>query len=119
MGIEAVPAQGRMWGLFSPQTGVDTPIGAPKLELLSQRIRERAQKLGIDPAKLRDDVLTGKAHASWLIPALAAGPGMLGTGRGAVIFSSRRRSRMWGLFSSSSSQATMIMPCSIDHTVPA
>ena len=47
---------------FAPQTGVDTPIGAPKLELLAQRIWERAQKLGIDPKQLRDDVLTGEAR---------------------------------------------------------
>ena len=66
-GVEAVPGQARMWGLFSPQTGVDTPIGAPKLELLAQRIWERAQQLGVDPKKLRDDVLRGKAHASWLL----------------------------------------------------
>ena len=66
-------------GLFSPQTGVDTPIGAPKLELLSQRIWERAQQLGVDPKKLRDDVLSGKAHASWLLPGLAA-PGLMRQG---------------------------------------
>lgn len=63
LGIQAVPAQARMWGLYSPQTGVDTPIGAPKLELLAKRINERAQKLGVDPAALRDQVLMGQAHA--------------------------------------------------------
>lgn len=73
LGIEAVPAQGRMWGLYAPQTGVDTAVGAPKLELLSQAIWERAQKLGIDPYKLRDDVLRGKAHATWLLGGPAAG----------------------------------------------
>ena len=72
LGIEAVPAQGRMWGLFAPQTGVDSPVGAPKLELLAQRIWDRAQQLGMPPDLLRDQVLTGKAHASWLIPAASA-----------------------------------------------
>jgi hypothetical protein len=68
LGIEAVPAQGRMWGVYAPQTGVETAVGAPKLELLAQAIWERAQRLGIDPRKLRDDVLTGKGHANWLLP---------------------------------------------------
>jgi hypothetical protein len=77
LGIEAVPAQARMWGLYAPQTGVKTPVGAGKLELLSQNIWERAQKLGVDPKKLRDDVLTGKAHASWLLPGLM-GAGAMG-----------------------------------------
>jgi len=52
-----------MWGAFSPQTGVDTPIGAPKLELFSQRIWERAKQLGVDPKLLRDQVLRGEQHA--------------------------------------------------------
>jgi len=78
-GLEAVPAQALMWGVFSPQTGVKTPIGAPKLELISQRIWERAHDLGIDPKKLRDMVLTGKGHAA--LPFAAGAPlgaGMMG-----------------------------------------
>jgi len=63
LGLEAVPAQARTWGVFSPQTGVTSPIGAPKLELFSQRIWERAQQLGIDPKMLRDMVLRGEQHA--------------------------------------------------------
>jgi hypothetical protein len=63
LGIEAVPAQALMWGTYGPQTGVKTQIGAGKLELLSKQIWERAQKLGIDPRQLRDQVLTGQQHA--------------------------------------------------------
>jgi hypothetical protein len=33
---------------------------------LAQNIWERAQKLGVDPHWLRDQVLTGKGHASIL-----------------------------------------------------
>lgn len=72
LGIEAVPAQARMWGTYAPQTGVDTAIGAGKLELISQAIWERALKLGIDPKVLRDQVLSGKAHAT------LGGGGMIG-----------------------------------------
>jgi hypothetical protein len=75
--LEAVPGQALMWGTYGPQTGVKTAVGAGKLELLAQNIWDRAQKLGIDPKKLRDDVLTGKAHASWLLGGLA-GAGMMG-----------------------------------------
>jgi hypothetical protein len=80
LGLQAVPAQGRQWGLMAPQTGVDTAVGAPKLELLSQRIWERAQKLGIDPYKLRDDVLLGKAHALWMLGLPAIGAAAAGAG---------------------------------------
>ena len=66
MNMEAVPAQAFTWGTYGPQTGVRTNVGAGKLELLAQNIWERAKKLGIDPARLRDDVLTGKGHASIL-----------------------------------------------------
>ena len=77
LGLEAVPTQALTWGTYAPQTGVKTAIGAGKLELISQRIWERAERFGIDPKRLRDDVLTGKAHASWLLPALLGG-GVMG-----------------------------------------
>jgi len=77
LGIEAVPAQALMWGTYGPQTGVKTKIGAGKLELISKSIWDRAEKLGIDPKKLRDDVLSGKAHATWLLGALIPA-GMMG-----------------------------------------
>jgi hypothetical protein len=66
MNMEAVPAQAFTWGTYGPQTGVRTNVGAGKLELLAQNIWERAKKLGVDPAWLRDQVLTGKGHASIL-----------------------------------------------------
>ncbi len=62
LGIESVPAQARAWGAFSPQTGVTTPIGAPKLELIAQAIMEAAHRLGVSPETARDLVLTGKAR---------------------------------------------------------
>jgi hypothetical protein len=64
LGLEAVPAQALTWGAYAPQTGVKTPIGAGKLELLSRRIWERAQKLGVDPKLLRDQVLLGQQHSA-------------------------------------------------------
>jgi len=63
LGIEAVPAQGRTWGVFSGQTGVTTPIGAPKLELLAQKIMETAQRLGVSPETARDMVIMGDTYA--------------------------------------------------------
>lgn len=61
LGIESVPGQARAWGLFSPQSGVDTPIGAPKLELLAAEIERLALQAGVDPAQLRDAILLGDA----------------------------------------------------------
>ena len=60
MGLQSVPAQALAWGAFSPQTGVTTPIGAPKLELIAQQIRHTAKRLGVSPETARDLVLTGK-----------------------------------------------------------
>ena len=63
VGIESVPAQARTWGLFSPQTGVTTPIGKPKLEMISDKIMETARRLNISPEEARDLVLMGKTYA--------------------------------------------------------
>ena len=60
LGLESVPAQALAWGAFSPQTGVTTPIGAPKLELIAKQIRHTANRLGVSPETARDMVLTGK-----------------------------------------------------------
>jgi hypothetical protein len=49
LGIEPVSAQARAWGTFAPQTGVTTPIGAPKLELLADQAVLAGQRMGIPP----------------------------------------------------------------------
>ena len=63
MGLESVPAQARAWGTFSGQTGVTTPIGAPKIELLADKIAETAHRLGVPIDKARDLVLMGETYA--------------------------------------------------------
>jgi hypothetical protein len=73
-GLEAVPAQAINWGLYAPQTGVETLIGAGKLELLARRIMDKARRTGENPYDLRDRVLKGQAFAT------AAGAGVLGAG---------------------------------------
>lgn len=63
LGIEQVPTQAEMWGVFSPQTGVKTKIGAPKLEIIADLIGNRAGKLGrSDLENVRDEILMGKQH---------------------------------------------------------
>lgn len=47
LGIEPVSAQARAWGTFAPQTGVTTPIGSPKLELLADQAVLAGQRMGI------------------------------------------------------------------------
>jgi hypothetical protein len=63
MGMEAVPAQAVIWGAGSGATGVTSPIGAPKLELLAQQIGETARRLNITPEAARDLIISGKAYA--------------------------------------------------------
>ena len=76
VGLQSVPAQARAWGTFSHATGVDTPVGAPKLELLARQIMETARRRGIDPLVLRDMVLTGRASAG--VAGATVGAGLLG-----------------------------------------
>jgi hypothetical protein len=74
-GLESAQAQPVLWGAFSQHTGVDTPVGAPKLELLAQSIMETARRLKISPELARDLVLAGKEHAyaeGGLVSALGA-----------------------------------------------
>lgn len=76
VGVQEVPAQALAWGAFSRATGVDTPVGAPKLELLAQSIMRRAKELGVDPRMVRDEVLAGRMRLA--VPgSAAAGAGLL------------------------------------------
>jgi hypothetical protein len=77
-GIQEVPAQALTWGAFSPATGVETPVGAPKLELIAQAIMRRANELGVDPKTVRDAYLTGRMRLSVAGTAGAGGAGLLG-----------------------------------------
>lgn len=84
MGLESVPAQAVVWGAGANATGVTSPIGAPKLELLAQQIAKAADRMGVSPATARDMIIRRQAHAGLadpeLLAALAAagGAGALG-----------------------------------------
>lgn len=75
VGVQEVPAQALAWGAFSRATGVETPVGAPKLELLARAIMNRARELNLDPRYVRDEVLAGRMRLA--VPAGAAGAGLL------------------------------------------
>lgn len=81
MGLQAVPAQAVVWGAGSGATGVTSPIGAGKLELLSQQIGKAADRMGVSPETARDMIIRGQAHAGFTDPLLAAGIAA-GTGAG-------------------------------------
>tara|TARA_R110000822_G_scaffold31017_6_gene89936 strand:+ start:136 stop:1221 length:1086 start_codon:yes stop_codon:yes gene_type:complete len=72
LGIEAVPGQAILWGAGSGATGVDSPIGVGKLEMLSIEIEKAANRMGVSPEKARDLILEGKAHAGYVTPELSA-----------------------------------------------
>ena len=63
IGIEGVPAQARAWGLFAPQTGVQTAVGAPKLELIANALMDTARRLDVSPEKAMEMVIKGEAYA--------------------------------------------------------
>jgi hypothetical protein len=44
-GKEAVSEQGFIWGIGSGRSGVESPIGVPKLEMLAQHIVKHAHQL--------------------------------------------------------------------------
>lgn len=63
LGEQAVPMQARMWTMMGPLTGVQTDLGAPKLELLSRHIMDEARRTGGNPHDVRDAILSGKDYA--------------------------------------------------------
>lgn len=85
-GLESVPAQAVVWGAGSRATGVDSPIGAPKLELLSQQIAKAANRMGVSPETARDQIFLGQAHAGFIDPQLLWMLGGAGAGAGAAAF---------------------------------
>ena len=92
-GLESVPAQALAWGTFARQTGVDTPVGAPKLELLAQQIEKAARREGVSPETMRDRVLLGKAHAGKADPLLLGGIAAGGLGTAAAVAALRNRKK--------------------------
>jgi hypothetical protein len=72
MGLEAVPAQAIVWGAGSGATGVTSPIGAPKLELLAQQIGKAANRMGVSPQVAKEMIIRGEAHAGFIDPSVAA-----------------------------------------------
>jgi hypothetical protein len=79
-GLEAVPGQATLWGALAPQTGVDTPVGAPKLELWADQMNKAAGRLGISPEEARDRILLGKEHAGFATPDMLRWLALLGGG---------------------------------------
>jgi hypothetical protein len=79
-GLESVPAQAVVWGAGSNATGVTSPIGAPKLELLAQQINKAANRMGVSPETARDMIIAGKAHAGFVDPKLLGVLGTVGAG---------------------------------------
>jgi len=92
LNVGAVSGQGEMWGVFAPQTGVKTQIGAPKLEIIADLIGNRAGKLGrSDLENLRDEVLMGKQHLGRITPGAAAATGAGAAGTAAMLKALRER----------------------------
>ena len=62
-GLPATSAQAVQWGALSHETGVETPVGAPKLELFAQQVKKAAERMGITPKEALTRIIKGVAHA--------------------------------------------------------
>ena len=80
-GLEAVPAQALQWGAMAGQTGVKSPIGAPKLELITDAIERTASRMKVPPADVRDRFLMGDLPIGKVDPSLLA---FMGAGAGSA-----------------------------------
>jgi hypothetical protein len=52
LGIPSTSAQAAQWGALSHETGVETPIGAPKLEIWADQIASAAKRAGVEPKEM-------------------------------------------------------------------
>ena len=62
LGLNPVQAQALQWGAYSPYTGVETLIGAPKLEILADLVRKTAQRTGMSPNDALNEVIMGRQN---------------------------------------------------------
>jgi hypothetical protein len=63
VGLPPTSAQAVQWGALAHETGVGTPVGAPKLELFAQQVRKAAARLKITPEEALKRIILGTAHA--------------------------------------------------------
>jgi len=85
-GLTGVPGQALHWGIAGPQTGVQTPVGAPKLELVADAIAKAARERGLPPEYVRDQYLMGETSIGNIDPSLLMGMGAAGAGAAAAPF---------------------------------
>jgi hypothetical protein len=85
MGVSGVGGQGLVWGAGSHATGVTSPIGAPKLEMISQLIMRTAKRLGVSPEQARDMVIMRKADLGRATPEAMGLAGAGAAGAGALV----------------------------------
>jgi hypothetical protein len=84
-GLSGVGGQGLVWGAGSHATGVTSPIGAPKLELISQLIMRTAKRLGVSPEKARDLVIMRQADLGRATPGAMGAAGAAAAGGSALV----------------------------------
>lgn len=62
IGMEGSPAQALLWNAAGKQSGVETALGAPYLELLTGAIQRQSARSGKSPQTVLDEFLAGKGH---------------------------------------------------------
>ena len=63
LGIPSTSAQAAQWGALASETGVETAVGAPKLELFSKAVAKAAKRAGVTPEVMLERIIRGTAHA--------------------------------------------------------
>jgi hypothetical protein len=80
-----------MWGAMASRTGVESAIGAPYLEILSENVAKAAKRQGITPQEALDNYILGaagkksvdpyKAYLGMLLGGAVGTGSLLGSGK--------------------------------------
>lgn len=62
LGLNPVEAQALQWAAFAPYTGVETLIGAPKLEILADLVQKTSQRTGMSLSDALDSIIMGRQN---------------------------------------------------------
>jgi hypothetical protein len=57
LGIPATSAQAAQWAALSHETGVNSPIGSPKLEIWADQIASAAKRAGVEPKEMWERIV--------------------------------------------------------------
>lgn len=63
VGLTPVAAQALQWAALGGETGVETAVGAPKLELFAKEVKAAAKREGVEPKEMLKRIIRGMGRA--------------------------------------------------------